>query len=269
MAGPSGEFSTVNSADGTPIAYERHGQGPAVVFVDGALSVRGGKADLDELLAPRFTVFRYDRRGRGDSGDTQPYAPEREVEDLAAVIGAAGGTACAYGHSSGCALVLAAAAALGPAVVPKIALYEAPYSDDPADQVRWDAYLADLAKLLADGRNSDAVALFMTFVGTPADQVDQMRQAPWFRALEALAPTLAYDHAGLLGPNRAVPVATAAQVTVPTLVMYGGDSVAFMRQAAEGLSQAIPGAELAIAPGQQHDVAAAVLAPMLAEFFAT
>jgi pimeloyl-ACP methyl ester carboxylesterase len=262
-------FSTVKSADGTVIAHERHGQGPAVVFVDGALSVRGGKAGLDELLAPDFTVYRYDRRGRGDSGDTRPYAPEREVEDLAAVIDAAGGTAFLYGHSSGCALVLDAAVALGPAVVPKIALYEAPYSDDPADQPRWEAYLAELAKLLADGRNGDAVALFMTHTGMPAGQVEQMRQTPWFPALEAVAPTLAYDHAGLMGPRRAVPGAQAGRVTVPALVMYGGDSVAFMRLAAEGLSQAIPGAELREVEGQQHNVAPEALAPVLASFLAT
>ncbi|HYY17917.1 MAG TPA: alpha/beta hydrolase [Streptosporangiaceae bacterium] len=262
------DFSTVKSADGTVIAYERHGQGPAVVLVDGALSVRGGKAGLDDLLGPEFTVYRYDRRGRGDSGDTLPYAPEREAEDLAAVIEAAGGTAFLYGHSSGCALVLDAAIALGPGVVPKIALYEAPYSDDPADQPRWTAYLADLAALLAEDRRGDAVALFMKLVGMPADQVDQMRQAPWFPAMEAIAPTLAYDHAGLMGPVRAVPVAKASQVSVPALVMYGGDSVAFMRAAAQGLSQAIPGAELREIGGQQHDVAPGRLAPVLAPFLA-
>ncbi len=265
------DFSTVKSADGTVIAYERHGQGPAVVLVDGALSVRGGKAGLDDLLGPQFTVYRYDRRGRGDSGDsgdTLPYAPEREVEDLAAVIEAAGGTAFLYGHSSGCALVLDAAIALGPGVVPKIALYEAPYSDDPADQPRWTAYLSDLAKLLAEDRRGDAVALFMALVGMPAGQVDQMRQAPWFPAMEAVAPTLAYDHAGLMGPKRAVPVAKASQVTVPALVMYGGDSVAFMRAAAQGLGQAIPHAELREVAGQQHDVAPEALAPVLAPFLA-
>src|ERR1700755_1381446 len=153
-------YSTVTSADGTTIAYERHGEGPAVVLGDGALSVRGGKAGLDDLLGPHFTVYRYDRRGRGDSGDTLPYAPEREVEDLAAVIEAAGGTALLYGHSSGCALVLAAAVAIGTYSVPKIALYEAPSSDDPDDQPRWDSYLADLDRLLGEGRRGDAVALF-------------------------------------------------------------------------------------------------------------
>ncbi|HWG15321.1 MAG TPA: alpha/beta hydrolase [Streptosporangiaceae bacterium] len=261
-------FSTVTSADGTVIAYERHGQGPAVVFVDGALSVRGGKAGLDELLAPQFTVFRYDRRGRGDSGDTLPYAPEREVGDLAAVIGEAGGTAALYGHSSGCALVLDAAIALGPTAVPKIALYEAPYKDDPADQARWDSYLADLADALRENRRGDAVARFMTHVGMPAGQLAQTRQSPWFPALEAIAPTLAYDHAGLLGPSTAVPVDKAAKITVPALVLYGSVSPPFMGATAHTLSETIPHAELREVEGQDHNVAPVALAPILGTFLA-
>jgi len=264
----SEEFSTIRSADGTTIAYERHGQGPAVIAVDGALSVRGGKAGLDSLLGPEFTVFRYDRRGRGDSGDTWPYATEREVEDLAAVLQAAGGTAFLYGHSSGCALVIDAAIALGLAAVPKIALYEAPYNDDPATQPGWDRYLADLAAALAEDRRADAVAAFMAYVGTPAEQIEAARGEPWFKGLEAIAPTLAYDHAGLLGPSLAVPVAKAATISVPALVMYGGASFPFMRPTAQTLSAAIPGAELREVAGQPHPVAAEVLAPLLAEFFA-
>lgn len=269
----SDEFSTVTSADGTVIAYEHHGQrqpgsGPGVILVDGALSVRGGKAGLDELLGPEFTVFRYDRRGRGDSGDTLPYAPEREVEDLAAVLGAAGGTACLYGHSSGCALVIDAAIALGPGAVPRIALYEAPYNTEPDVQPRWEQYLDDLAAALADGRRGDAVARFMVHVGTPAEQVDAMRQAPWFGALEAIAPTLAYDHAGLLGREAGVPVAKAGRVTVPALVMYGGASYPFMRATAHILSEVMPRAELQEVKGQEHNVTPEALAPLLAGFFA-
>jgi len=189
-------------------------------------------------------------------------------QDAQEGLAAAGGTALLYGHSSGCALVLAAAVALGPDTVPKIALYEAPYSDDPDDQPRWDSYLADLDRLLGEGRRGDAVALFMSLVGMPADQVGQLRQAPWFPAMEAVAPTLAYDHAGLMGPRRTVPVATAGRVTVPALVMYGGDSVAFMRAAAEGLSAAIGGAELREVQGQQHNVAPEALPPVLEPFLA-
>jgi len=261
-------MKTVTSADGTAIAYEEQGQGPALILVDGALCARGSKQGLAAALEPDFTVFRYDRRGRGDSGDTQPYAVEREVEDLMAVIGAAGGTAFLYGHSSGCALVLDTALTAGTAAVPEIALYEAPYDDDPAVPQRWAAYLRDLAAALADGRRGDAVAAFMAYVGTPAEQIAGMRQSPFFPAMESIAPTLAYDHACLLGETDAVPVGRAAQVTVPALVMYGDASFPFMRATAQTLSAAMPQARLRVLGGQTHDVDPAALAPVLTEFFA-
>jgi len=261
-------MKTVTSADGTAIAYEEQGQGPALVLVDGALCARGSKEGLAAALEADFTVFRYDRRGRGDSGDTQPYAVEREIEDLIAVIGAAGGTAFLYGHSSGCALALDTALTAGTAAVPKIALYEAPYNDDPAVQKSWTAYLADLDAALADGRRGDAVALFMAYVGTPAEQIAGMRQSPYFPAMEAIAPTLAYDHAGLLGDRGAVPVGKAAEVMTPALVIYGDASFPFMRETAQTLNAAMPQARLRVLAGQTHDVDPAVLAPVLAEFFA-
>jgi pimeloyl-ACP methyl ester carboxylesterase len=261
-------MKTVTSADGTAIAYEEQGRGPALILVDGALCPRGSKEGLAAALEPDFTVFRYDRRGRGDSGDTQPYATEREVEDLTAVIGAAGGTAFLYGHSSGCALVLDTALRAGGTAVSKIALYEAPYDDDPAAQGPWTAYLTDLAAALAAGRRGDAVARFMAHVGMPAEQIAGMRQSPFFPALEAIAPTLAYDHAGLLGDSVAVPAGKAARVPVPALVMYGDASFPFMRETAQTLSAAMPQARLRVVEGQTHDVDPSVLAPVLAEFFA-
>ncbi len=175
-------MNIVTSHDGTKIAYDRRGQGPAVIFVDGALCARGSKADLATLLAPHFTVYTYDRRGRGDSGDTRPYAVDREIEDIAALIGEAGGTASLYGHSSGAALALRAAVTLGSAV-PKIALYEAPYNDDPAAQRAWATYLRQLNEALEGGRRGDAVALFMALVGTPAEQIDGCRSG-WPRGPE-------------------------------------------------------------------------------------
>ena len=261
-------METVSSADGTTIAYEREGIGPALIIVDGALCARGAKAGLAGLLAAGFTVYRYDRRGRGDSGDTPPYAVEREIEDLLALIGAAGGTAFLYGHSSGCALVLDTLLQASQASVPKIALYEAPYNDDPAAQASWKSYLGDLAGTLAAGRRGDAVALFMAYLGMPAAQIDGMRQAPFFPALEAIAPTLAYDHAGLLGGSLSVPVARAAHVAAEALVMYGGAGFPFMRETARTLSAEMPHARLREVEGQTHDVDPAVLAPVLAEFFA-
>jgi len=260
-------MKTITSTDGTKIAYDTQGEGPAVILVDGALSTRQGKQELAKLLAPRFTVYGYDRRGREDSGDTRPYAVAREIEDLETLIDAAGGPACLYGHSSGACLALEATARLG-GKVRKLAMYEAPYDDDPADRKRWATYIARLTEALADDRRGDAVALFMRYVGMPDEQIAGMRQAPFWASLEAIAPTLAYDHTGILGPDRAVPAARAARIPTPALVMAGGAGAPFMRVTAETLSKAMPRAQFRTLDGQAHDVDHAILAPVLAEFFA-
>ncbi len=260
----------VTSRDGTAIAYDKDGKGPALVIVDGALTTRrsDNKSELVRLLAPRLTVLTYDRRGRGDSGDTRPYSVAREIEDVAAVIGEAGGSAVLYGHSSGACLALEAALALGTGQVTGLAMYEAPYDDEPTVRPAWHAYLAEMQAALEDGRPGDAAALFMTFVGTPADQVDGMRQAPFWPGVEAVAPTLAYDHAGLMGTDRSVPAERARHVRVPTLVLHGGDGAPFMARSAATLQQVIPGAELGTLPGEGHNVSPGALAPVLAEFVA-
>jgi pimeloyl-ACP methyl ester carboxylesterase len=261
-------MNTVTSTDGTKIAYDAQGEGPAVILIDGALSTRQGKQELAKLLATRFTVYGYNRRGRQDSGDTRPYAVAREIEDLETLVGEAGGSACLYGHSSGGCLALEAAAQLG-GKVRKLALYEAPYNDDPAVRRPWATYIARLTEALADDRRGDAVALFMGYVGMPGEQIAGMRQAPAWAGLEAIAPTLAYDHTGILGPDLAVPAARAARIPTPTLVMAGGAGAPFMRETAETLSKAMPQAELRVLDGQTHDVDQAVLAPVLAGFFAS
>ncbi len=260
-------METVRSADGTPIAYDRTGQGPVLIMVGGAMTTRisGSRPQLASLLADRFTVIDYDRRGRGDSGDTQPYTPQREIEDIEALIDATGPAASLYGHSSGGCLALDAAVQLGPKVS-KLAIYEAPYNDDPAVAPLWAQYLEQLAEALAEGRRGDAVAAFMRYVGTPAEQIDAMRQAPFWAGMEAIAPTLAYDHAGVIGPDLSVPVKTAAQVDIPALVVYGTASLPFMPPTAETLSRALPHAELRALDGQTHDVDPAALAPVLTEF---
>jgi pimeloyl-ACP methyl ester carboxylesterase len=259
----------VNSADGTKIAYDKQGEGPALIAVDGALCTRssGAKPQLAGLLASRFTVYSYDRRGRGDSGDTLPYAVDREIEDIDALIDEAGGTAYLYGHSSGASLALDAAVKLG-AKVGKLAMYEAPYNDDGAARQAWAQYTRQLTEALAAGRRGDAAALFMNYVGVPADQIDGMRRSPYWAAMEAIAPTLAYDHVGILGRDACVPVERAARVRVPALVIYGDASFPFMAVTARTLSQAMPQVELRGLEGQTHDVDAAVLAPVLAGFFA-
>jgi pimeloyl-ACP methyl ester carboxylesterase len=262
-------MNTVTSKDGTKIAYDKQGQGPSVILVAGALCTRlsWSGPDMSKLLAPLFRVFNYDRRGRGDSGDTSPYAVEREIDDIEALIDEAGGAAYLYGHSSGAALILEAAIKLGDKVK-KLALYEAPYNDDPEAQSAWNKYIKELGRLLAADRRGDAVALFMKYVGTPDAQIEGMRHAPMWPMLEAIAPTLAYDHTAILGKNASVPTERAAFVSARTLVMNGGASFPFMYHTARALSQAIPHAQLHTLEGQRHDVSTEVLAPVLGEFFA-
>jgi pimeloyl-ACP methyl ester carboxylesterase len=263
-------MNTVSSRDGTTIAYDKAGEGPAVILVDGALSVHssGGKSELAGRLAPRFTVYGYDRRGRGESRDTLPYAVDREIEDIDALIDQAGGSAFLYGHSSGATLAMHAAVRLGDRVG-KIALYEPPHNGDPDAEEAWRQYLRELAQALADGRRGDAVALFMRLIGTTGDQVEGMRRAPFWPSMEAIAPTLAYDHAGIIGEKWSPPTSLAAQVEVPALVMAGGASLEFMTPTAQALSKAMPQGQLRILEGQTHSVDPGVLAPVLTDFFAS
>ncbi len=257
---------TVISKDGTPIAFDQSGQGPALILVAGALTTRAAWTPLAARLAPHFSVFSYDRRGRGESGDRAPYAVEREVEDLDTLITEAGGSAFVFGHSSGAALALEAAIQLGEKVK-KLAMYEAPFNDEREAQRAWRAYIQHLTELLAADRRGDAIALWMTFIGTPADQVEAMRQAPTWPLFEALAPTLAYDHTAILGKDGSVPIERAAQVLVPTLVMNGGASYPFMYETARTLSQVMPHAQLRTLEGQDHGPVDDVLAAVLQEFF--
>jgi len=261
-------MNTLSSHDGTTIAYRKRGEGPALILVDGALTVHsaGSRSELASLLAPHFTVYGFDRRGRGESGDTLPYAVDREIDDIEALIDRAGGSAFLYGHSSGGPLAMRAAIRLG-GKVRKIAMYEAPYNNDPGAQESWSQYLSQLRQALAEGRRGDAVALFMRLAGTPAEQVDGMRRAPFWPAMEAVAPTLAYDHAAILGEPWSVPAELAARVSVPALVMAGDAGLRFMPDAARVLSQAIPQGQLRMLEGQTHVVDPGVLAPVLVEFF--
>ncbi|HLO32817.1 MAG TPA: alpha/beta hydrolase [Anaerolineales bacterium] len=259
-------MNQVTSKDGTMIAYDKRGEGPAVILVDGALCYRsfGPMTHLAELLAPHFTVYNYDRRGRGDSGDTQPYTLESEIEDIEALIKEAGGSAFVYGISSGGALALEAAAKLGNKIK-KLAVYEIPYSSEKGAEQAWKEYRKQLAEFVGEGRRGDAAALFMRSVGTPEDQIEGMRHAPVWGMFESVAPTLAYD-AATLGEDRSVPVKRAAKVTVPTLVM-NGSAIPFMRETAIALAKAIPHAQHRTLEGQTHDVNLEVLAPVLVEFF--
>jgi pimeloyl-ACP methyl ester carboxylesterase len=256
-------METVTSKDGTTIGFERLGSGPSVVLVCGGSVDRTADAALAQELASDFTVFNYDRRGRGDSGDTLPYAIEREVEDIEAVIGTAGGSAHLWGSSSGA--VLALIAAESGVSVTKLALWEPPYIPEglprpPEDQV------SQYETMIAEGRRGDAVEYFMSkVVGMPAEVVAGARSQPWWGATEALAHTLAYD-ARIMG-DYTIPTDRAASVKVPTLVIAGGADFPWMRQTAQTLADVLPDGEVRILEGQGHDVDRGVLAPVLREFF--
>ncbi len=259
---------TVTSRDGTTIAYDRSGKGAAVIFVGGALADRSAGTPLAAQLAEHFTVFNYDRRGRGDSGDTPPYAVQREVEDLAALIQEAGGSAFVIGGSSGAVLALDAAAH-GLAIT-KLALYEPPFIVDATSRPAPADYRQQLTMLLDAGRRGDAVQYCLTAIqGVPADQVAGMRQAPFWQGLEELAPTLAYDAAVMEGTQtgRPLPAGRWAGLTVPTLVMDGGASPPFMHSGAKALADLLPTVRRRTLHGQTHAVDPQVLAGALGEFF--
>jgi pimeloyl-ACP methyl ester carboxylesterase len=258
-------MSHVKSKDGTTIAYERYGSGPALILVDGALCSRtfGPSAKIASLLARYFTVYTYDRRGRGQSGDTQSYSPAREVEDIAALIDEAGGSAFVLGLSSGGALALEAVAVGLP--IKKVVAYEPPYVDDDG-QRGGAAHESQLRHLLASGNRGRAVTYFMRdMVGVPAPVVVLMRLMPWiWRKLEAVAHTLPYD-AEVMTEFR-IPRARFASIGMPALVMSGSKTDPRLTQAARAIAEVIPGAQYRELAGQTHNVKPGVLTPSVVEF---
>ena len=257
----------VTSADGTVIAFDQYGAGPAVVLVQSALMDRADPvmAGVAAGLSRWFTVFSYDRRGHGDSGDTQPYAVGRETEDLAALIVAAGGSAAVFGGSSGAALALRAAA--GNPAITRLALWEPPYHvDDTAPRLPHD-FAARLDRLVHADRRADALELFLVeAVRVGPETVAGMRAQPFWPAMEAAAQTLAYE-ALVLGPDNPLPVDLLVRISQPTLVLNGGASPAWMGRAGEAVAAAVPGAVRRVLDGQAHDAAPAALVPELLEFF--
>ncbi|WP_033288414.1 alpha/beta fold hydrolase [Amycolatopsis jejuensis] len=263
-------MATITSADGTSIAYSRVGAGPALVLVDGALCYRGSTPndDLAKALSERFTVYTFDRRGRGESGDTGPYDVEREVEDIAALVKEAGGEVGLYGISSGAALVLEAVHRGVPAK--RVAVYEPPFVVDstrkrvPAD------YETRLEAAVAGGKRGDAIKLFMTEgVGLPGLMVAMMRLMPAWPRMKRVAHTLAYD-ARVMDGNQAgqsLPDNRWSGISAPTLIIDGGKSPEWMRNGVAAAAGQLPGAEYRTLAGQTHLVKTAALAPVLAEFF--
>ncbi|WP_086829189.1 alpha/beta fold hydrolase [Allokutzneria sp. NRRL B-24872] len=258
----------VISRDGTKIALTREGAGPGVVLVGGGLDDGAENAPLAAVLAQRFTVVNYARRGRGASSDTPPYAVEREVEDLAAVIGAAGGAAHVFGTSSGGALVLEAAASGLP--ITSIAVYEVPF-DMGEDWPRlWRAYVERVTLAVAENRRADAVELFMRLAETPDEEIVGLRASPWWENLLALAPSLAQDAAclGTGQPRR------LGEITQPALVLTGDARdpaaprwIRALDPAADALVAGIAGARRGTLAGQPHTPDPDVLAAALAEHF--
>lgn len=262
---------TVTSKDGTQIAFDKVGTGPAVILVNGAMSYRAFDptlAQLAELLGGHFTVYNYDRRGRGESGDTQPFTKQREIEDAQALIEDAGGKAMVFGISSGGVVALETAAAT-PGIT-KAAVYEVPFIVDDSRQPLPN-YAGHTARLAADGKLEELVEYFLTeVVGIPADYAAGMKQDPnMWGGMLAIAPTIPYDASFMseFMKGKPLPADYWAKVTVPVLVADGGASDAWMHHAADALGLGLPRASRHTLEGQTHMVDAKVLAPVLIEFF--
>ena len=257
----------VISKDGTRIAYEQSGQGPALVIVCGALGDHTQQAGLARLLSKHFTVYNFDRRGHGESGDTPPYAVDREVEDLAAMLDVAGGSAFVYGTSGPGVLALEAAARGLSANMKKLAVWEPPYIlDDSRPPIPQD-YKEQLIQMLHEGRRGDMVEFFFTqAVGMPADIVAMMRQAPFWAAQEAFAPIL-INYATLMGDGDfKLPKERIARATVEALIMDGG-TVPWVSHSADAVATTLPHAHRHTIAGQPHNVADEAMAPILIEYF--
>lgn len=260
---------SVTSKDGTRITFDKSGQGPAVILVTGASGVRAHSRDLAARLAPHFTVYNYDRRGRGDSGDTQPFAVQREIEDLEAIIDAAGGTASLYGISSGGALILEAANKLG-SKVSKIAIYEVPFIlDDSRPPVRAD-YVEALNTAIAAGDRNRAAELFMKdAMMLPDEWLEGMRNSPMWGELMGVSHTLSYDGEVVIQymQGKPLPGNPWPNVTAPTLMMTGEITEPFFIHTADVLTDLLPNTTRQVLAGQHHGVDSAVLAPALIAFF--
>lgn len=255
-------MKTVTAADGTTIAFDLLGDGPPLIMVGAAFNARSGTEPLALALQDRFAILNYDRRGRGDSGDTPPYAVEREIDDLAALIAEAGGSSAVFGYSSGANLALKAAS--NGLAITKLALYEPPFAVNshpklPADLPQ------QLIELIRSGRRGDAVELYQTkAIGIPEDIVAQMRHASFRPALEAIAHTLVYD-AEVVG-DLTLPAERFALIATPTLVIAGENSPPLLRDAARALADTLPNGRLCVLAGQTHDIAPKVTAAALNEF---
>ncbi|MEZ4614822.1 MAG: alpha/beta hydrolase [Caldilineaceae bacterium] len=257
-------MKTVQSKDGTTLAYDIYGDGPPLIMITGASCFRNFMPVLKDAkaFAKEFTVYNYDRRGRGDSTDTQPYAIEREVEDIAAMIDAAGGKANLYGHSSGAVLALEAALRL-PDKIDKVLLYDPPYVHNEIEKAKYGELGKRVHSLLDDGKNGPAMRTFLNGIGMPKFFVYFMPLMPGWRTMRNLAPTLAYD---MELTRDLPPVDRAAQVTVPMQIVVGEKSPESVKSSAGQLADAMDNVSLIELAGQDHMVSAKALLPLLTKF---
>lgn len=264
MEGMRIHMRTTQSKDGTTLAYDVHGGGPALIFITGATCFRSFEPVLHDaqIFAQQFSVYNYDRRGHGDSGNTLPYAMERELEDIEAMIDAAGGTAYVYGHSSGAILALEAAMHLE-GKVSKVVLYDPAYAHDEADQLEFKALIRALNRLLDDGKHGEALSLFLEGIGIPPEVIDGMQHSPQWPIMTALAPTLAYD---TLLASDLPPIERASRLVTPTQIIVGEHSPESMAEVANQLMKAIPSAQCITLEGQDHMPNPEVLLPLLSSF---
>ncbi|WP_127580481.1 alpha/beta fold hydrolase [Paenibacillus koleovorans] len=257
-------MKTTQSKDGTTLAYDIHGSGPALIYITGAGCFRKFKPIEQDakVFGTAFTVYNYDRRGRGDSGDTQPYAIEREIEDIEAMIDTAGGKAHLYGHSSGAVLALEAALRLG-GKVDKVVLHDLPYVPNEAERVSYGRLGETVRQLLDAGRNKKAMKTFLKGIGMPGLFVALLPLFPGWKTMAALAPTLAYD---IALTQDLPPVDRAVQVAVPLRIIVGEKSPASIHEVSRQLADAIPGAGLVRLAGQDHMASPKAVLPVLSRF---
>ncbi|TVX89873.1 alpha/beta hydrolase [Paenibacillus agilis] len=255
---------TTQSKDGTLLAYDVYGSGPALLFITGATCFRSSEFVLHDaqVLAESFSVYNYDRRGRGDSGNTLPYAIEREIEDIEAMIDAAGGTAYLYGHSSGAILALYVALRLGDKVK-KLVLYDPSYANNEEDLSAFQELGQTIHELLDQGQFEDAIGSFLQGIGIPEQALIYMQLSPQWNKTVALAPSLAYD---IALASQLPPVELAQQISIPTLVIVGEESPAALHDVAGQLTRAIPNSRHIILSGQDHMPKPEKLLPKLENF---
>jgi pimeloyl-ACP methyl ester carboxylesterase len=262
----------VTSADGTRIEYEATGSGTPIILIPGATGTRNHPIwiDLVESLAASHKVYSYDRRGRGQSGDTLPYAIEREIEDIDALIEAAGGGAALYGISSGAVLALDAANAV-PGKVSHLIVYEPPFFVNDSHPPLPNTYVADLERAIAGGDRSRAGEIFLTqAIGIPPEYVEGMKADPSWKELEDVAHTISYDGRimGTTMSGNPLPIDRWNRVTMPTRIITGGNSDPFFQTGADALAGLLPDATRQVIPGQDHSIPGSVLAPVMIEYLA-